>query len=461
MTRRFHAPEGCADFQRATAWSRRELLRVGGLGIAGLGLADLLHARARATDAPRSAAGFGKARSCILMFMWGGPSQLDTWDLKPDAPGEVRGEFRPIATSVPGISISEHFPLLATQANRYAIVRSMTHDDPAHLSSVHHVLTGRHALRVKSDADGPSRNDWPHIGSMLDTLRRRHHALPAFVSMPWLVSHPAAPGGMAPGQNAGWLGQAHDPFLVSGDPSRSDFRVVGLQESADLSLDRLRLRRDLLQQLHQADGLGGFQQQAFDMLTSPAAQRAFDLNKEAPATRDRYGRHIHGQCLLLARRLVEAGVPLVCVNWHQDGQNFWDTHGDNFRALKNRLMPPADRGFSALLADLEARGLLDETLLVWVGEFGRRPHITRSNAGREHWPACYSAVLAGGGIRGGQVHGRSDRVAAYPSENPVSPADLTATIYQALGVDPGKIIHDREGRPTRLTEGSQLVNLFA
>ena len=279
--------------------------------------------------------------------------------------------------------------------------------------------------------------------------------------------HPAAPGGTAPGQHAGWLGQACDPFVVTGDPNAANFRVSGLDLVDGVSSDRIAARQALLGQLNSAVGgpsiagsFGTMQERAFDMLTSSAVQRAFDIRQERDAVRDRYGRHIHGQGLLLARRLIEAGVSLVCVNWHQDNQNFWDTHGNNFNRLKNDLMPPTDRGFSALLEDLSDRGLLDETLLVWVGEFGRRPRISRDNAGREHWPWCASAVLAGGGIRGGQVYGRSDSQAAYPSENPVSPADVTATIYHALGIPADLILHDREDRPVRLTEGSPISPLF-
>lgn len=454
---------------------RRELLQLGGLGVFGLSLSDLLAARqlsaAEAGVAARpgglfaDAPGFGKAKACILMFLWGGPSQLETWDLKPEAPDEVRGEFKPIDTSVPTIRISEHFPLLARLADRYAIVRSLTHDDPAHLSSVHHVMTGRHAPKVKSDAEPPSRNDWPHVGSVLSRLRGAAGPLPPFVTLPWSVMHPAAPGGTAPGQHGGWLGPAYDPFLVTGDPNAANFRVSGLDLVDGVSNARIDARHALLDHLNRAipsigNSFGNLQERAFDMLTSTAVRDAFDLRQEPDAVRDRYGRHIHGQGLLMARRLVEAGVSLVCVNWHQDGHNFWDTHGDNFRRLKNDLMPPSDRGFSALLEDLSARGLLDETLLVWVGEFGRRPQITRDNAGREHWPWCASAVLAGGGIRGGQVYGRSDAQAAYPAENPVSPADVTATIYHALGIPADMLLHDRENRPVRLTEGNPIAPLF-
>jgi hypothetical protein len=450
----------CLD-ERTT---RRELLRVGALGLCGLGLSDLFaHSAARGAD-NRAHGSFGRAKACIFMFMWGGPSQLDTWDPKPDAPDEVRGEFKPIDTRVPGVHISEHFPRLAGLADRYAIIRSMTHDDPAHLSSVHHVLTGRHAPKVNSDADPPSRKDSPHLGSALAYLRPAKSTVPPFVTMPWIVSHPAAPGGMAPGQNAGWLGQLYDPFVVSAEPDAATFQLPGLRPAADVSVARLEGRKTLLAQLDDLRSLAancsGLQQRALDLLSSPKLQRAFALEQEPAAVRDRYGRHIHGRCLLLARRLIEAGARLVEVNWHQDHQAFWDTHGNNFKRLKNQLMPPADQGFSALIEDLEQRGLLDETLLVWVGEFGRRPKITRGNAGREHHPQCYSAVLAGGGIQGGQVYGSSNRLASYPDDKPVSPADLTATIYHALGVAPDLVLRDREGRSVSLTEGSAVTSLF-
>jgi hypothetical protein len=454
----------CPDLLHARPITRRDLLRVGGASVLGLGLADLLAATARAKGS--GPASFGKAKACIVLFMWGGPSQLDTWDPKPDAPAEVRGEFRPIATSVPGIQISEHFPRLARQAHRYAIVRSMTHDDPAHLSSVHHILTGRHAPKVKSDADPPSRKDSPHVGSVLAYLRPTKLAIPPFVTMPWLVSHPAAPGGIAPGQNAGWLGQAFDPFVVTADPNRANmFGVPGLKRASDISKSRLDGRTRLLAELDDLRTSAGnysvFQQRALALVGSARTRQAFALDREPASVRDRYGRGIHGQCLLLARRLIEAGARLVEVNWHQDHHTFWDTHGDNFNRLKRDLMPPADQGFAALLDDLAQRGMLDETLIVWVGEFGRHPVITRNNAGREHHPWCYSAVLAGGGLRGGQVYGKSDRTTAFPAENPVSPSDLTATIYHALGIKPEMCLQNREGRLVQLTEGSPVLPLFS
>jgi len=419
----------------------------------GLGLSTIL-------GRPASAAGRPNAKSVILLFMWGGPSHLDTWDPKPNAPAEVRGAFQSIATAVPGLRIGEHFPKLATLANKYAVVRSMNHTDPAHLSPVHHLMTGRLAAKVNSDADGASRSDAPCLGAVVQKFLPTTNAIPAAVTLPWAVSHPSAPGGTAPGQNAGWLGAAYDPFLVTGDPNSPKFQVPGLAAAADVPSDRLQGRAELARRLgrdSQSDH-SNLQAKAMDLLLAPAVSRAFDLSAEKPATRDRYGRHPHGQSCLLARRLIEAGTRLVTVNWPDDGRAFWDTHGDNFPSLKTRLMPPADVAFSALLEDLSGRGLLDETLVVWVGEFGRTPRV--ENGGRQHWSQCYSAVLAGGGIRGGAVYGSSDRIGAHPAEKPVSPPDLTATIHHALGIDPETPIADRLGRELLLTEGKPLKSLF-
>lgn len=465
----------CDGFLASSQMSRRAALEAGSVTAAGLGLSQLWTGRASAAlqDAvspARHRPGFGKAKHCILVFMWGGPSQLDTWDLKPDAPAEVRGEFKPIETVTPGVFISEHFPRLARLSDQYAIVRSLTHDDPAHLSSAHHILTGHYAPKRFSDADPPSRADWPHIGSVMARLRPSDGAVPSFVAMPWTVMHPAAPGGRAPGQTGGWLGSRLDPMTV-GDPSDPKFKVDGFSLPADLDADRFADRRQLLANADNAPTetdwrsssageWSGLTARAFDLLSGQAAQQAFDLTREAESVRDRYGRNTHGQSLLMARRLVEAGVALVTVNWQNDGQNFWDTHGDNFNHLKNRLMPPADQGLSALLEDLKSRGLLEETLVVWIGEFGRRPHITREHAGREHWPRCFSAVLAGGGIRGGTVYGSSDRIAAFPNENPTSPSDITSTMYYALGVDEEAVLFDRQDVPKRIWGGRALESLF-
>lgn len=453
---------GCDGF-RSGRLSRRDVLQAGALAWAGLTLPGLLGSRAAGATI-----GTGRARSCILVFAWGGPSQLDTWDPKPDAPEDIRGEFQAIETSLPGVRISEHFPRLARLVDRLTIIRSMTHDDPAHLSSVHYQQTGHLAPRPYSDADGPSANDWPHLGATIAKVRSRSDGLPPSVILPWIVSHPAAPGGKAPGQHGGWLGKSFDPFLVEGDPNATDFRIDGLGLPPGLGPDRMIDRRRWLDRIEESRHTASssdptwsrYRTQAFETLLSAEARGAFQIAEEPDAVRDRYGRNIHGQCLLMARRLVEKGVGLVTVNWHNDGHAFWDTHGDNFNQLKNRLMPPTDQGLSALLEDLEVRGLLDETLVVWVGEFGRAPRITRANAGREHWPRCYSAVLAGGGVRSGYIHGSSDRWAAYPASDPVSPGDLVATILLALGIDPAGEVIDPIGRPQPISRGTPLHDVF-
>jgi hypothetical protein len=458
---------GCSGFRRSGP-TRREAIRAGALAMTGLAMPELFRGRAMAASSTAMGPGFGRAKSCLLIFMWGGPSQLDTWDPKPDAPVQVRGDFKSIATKVPGIRISEHFPRLASQTHRLAIIRSMTHDDPAHLSSAHRLLTGHLAPRPYSDAAPPSPQDWPHLGSIVAKLHPSHGSLPASVTMPWTVAHPAAPGGRAPGQTAGWLGKTFDPMAIEGDPNVAGFEVGGLSLPTGVDLGRMTGRRSLLEHLGSPaiDGKGpgswsGYQGRALDSLVSAEARGAFQIEREDPKLRDAYGRHIHGQCLLLGRRLIEAGVPLVTVNWHNDGQNFWDTHGDNFNQLKNRLMPPADQGFSALLDDMSARGLLDETLVVWVGEFGRTPKTTNGGTGREHWPRCYSAVMAGGGVAPGRVYGSSDRFAAFPASDPVNPDDLGATILHALGINPAQEVEDNLGRPLRINNGRPVTSLFA
>ncbi|MGH7199945.1 MAG: DUF1501 domain-containing protein [Planctomycetaceae bacterium] len=446
--------------------TRRAVLRAGSVGALGLGLPALLQHRARAEA---GADGFGRAKACIFLFMWGGPSQLDTFDPKPDAPQEVRGPFQPIATAIPGVQFSELFTRTAALADRLAVIRSLTHNDPAHLSSAHCTLTGQKAPVFPSDAVPPSDRDSPHLGSILARARGGRNGLPPFVTMPWLAYHPAAPGGRAPGQHGGWLGHKYDPLLIEGDPSRPDWKVPALSLMDHVSTQRLLGRGELLEQLDQQrralDSVGvasmsEFQQQAFGLLTAPAVREAFDLGREPDGVRDRYGRNIHGQCVLLARRLVERGVSLVSVNWHDDGKAFWDTHGNNFERLKNDLVPPADQALTALLEDLESRGLLGETIVAWVGEFGRKPQITAGNAGREHHPHCYSGLLAGGGIRGGALHGRSDGTAGYPAESPVSPEDYAATLLHALGFHEHAAFPDALGRPRPIYAGTPIRPLF-
>jgi hypothetical protein len=457
----------CSGFQRFLNGNRRQILQAGALSMFGLGLERSLNPAFGVSSGALPV----RAKRCIFLFMWGGPSQLDTFDMKPDAPAEIRGEFKPISTAVPGVQICEHFSKLSKLTDRFTILRSLAHDDPAHLSSGHATLTGNPAPVLKSDAAPPSEKDSPHLGGLVTKLRPNTDGIPSFVAMPWKAFHPAAPGGEAPGQHGGWLGPSYSGALLQGDLNHPEWKPQAFSLPAEMTLDRLESRSHLLKILegqrssfHRVAETGALnlqQIQAFEMLSSPKVKRAFYLSQESSETRDRYGRNIHGQCVLMARRLIEHGVSLVSVNWHNDGQNFWDTHGNNFNRLKNDLIPPADAALSALIEDLEARGMLDDTIIAWVGEFGRKPQITAANAGREHWPYCYSGILAGGGIAKGAVYGASDRHAAYPSRNPVSPQDYAATILHQMGISPDDTLLDRENRPHRISTGKPILDIVA
>ncbi len=467
MSRDPSTSASCREFHALSRMSRRSVLTAGASGLLGLGLQQLLAAQAAATT--NAAPGFGKAKRCIFLFMWGGPSQLDTFDMKPSAPDNIRGPFKPISTQVPGLHISEHFQRMSPIMDKVAVIRSLAHDDPAHLSSGHATVTGQLAPVLKSDKDPPSSKDSPHIGSVMSKLFPAPPTLPSFVMLPWKAYHPSAPGGQAPGQHGGWLGSAYDPLLVGGDPNDAKWQVPALKLQDGVTpellanryalLKELDLQRSELDRAASVERLTGHQAKAVNLLSSSEVREAFDLSQEPSALRDRYGRNIHGQCVLLARRLVERGVPIVNVNWHNDGQNFWDTHGNNFNRLKNDLIPPADQALAALLTDLAERGMLDDTLIAWVGEFGRKPQIS-NGTGREHWPYCYSGLLAGGGISGGAVYGASDAHAAYPASNPVSPQDYAATMLHALGVPPDQMLASADTRPHRVYGGKPIDALF-
>lgn len=455
---------------------RRELLRVGSLSLLGLGLPECLAAQTTAASAGSRAGSFGRAKACILLFMWGGPAQQDTWDLKPHAPVEIRGEFKPISTRVPGIQICEHFPQLAQRTDKLAIIRSMTHGNGDHTAATHYLLTGQGPPRAVD-----RQQQWPHMGSVLARLGRDAGALPPFVSMrPKLENDVPRFVEQSQGQFAGWLGPLYDPFTIDQDPSRNDYQIGELSIRPELSIDRMvhrkQLAADLERQLHvTGDAYQSWDQntrRAFDLLTASAQKRgAFSLDEEPPEVRQRYGLNPHGQSVLQARRLVERGVPLVTVFWPNDGIKnvsvYWDTHSRNFVDLKERLMPVADQAFSALLDDLSDRGMLDETLVIWTGEFGRTPKVGQVSSdagagrdGRDHWPNCFTTVLAGGGIRGGAVYGSSDAHAAYPRENATAPADLIATVYHALGVAENQIVPDMNGRPHFVRPGKAIESLF-
>jgi hypothetical protein len=461
-------PTGLAH-QHRIGINRRDLLQVGYSGLLGIGLSSLLDGRVDAAQATGPAASGARApKSVILIFLTGAPSHIDMFDLKPDAPADIRGEFRPIATRAPGIMICEHLPRLAAQADKFAIVRSLAHRDNNHLVATHHLLTGHQQPGAFFDKVA-SRDDWPNYASALDYLRPRSDGLPTGVNLAtFLMQGPLT----WPGQHAGFLGPRHDPWQIARDPGAADFGMDSLRPAEGIDVTRLGDRAALL---HEVDGqqawladqaaaqrLSDQQRLAFSILASGRIARAFAMDQEPTAVRDRYGRHLFGQSLLLARRLVEAGVPVVQAN--MGAAQTWDTHSNNFPALRERLLPPLDRGVAALLADLESRGLLEETLVVLLGEFGRTPRISTVGAnatpGRDHWAPCFFGLFAGAGVRGGQVIGSSDRIGAYPSTTPYSPDDVGATVYRVLGVDPAAEVRDRQGRPVQLNRGEVIQALF-
>ena len=448
--------------------SRRRFLRRIGLGTLGLSLTDFLAARqsvtANANPPPR------RVRACIVLYCWGGMSHHETWDPKPDAPAEYRGEFRPIATAVPGIRVGEHMPLLAQHTDKLAIIRSIHHRSSAHGKGMYWNWTG-HAPPAPEAAVNlpPSRTDWPSLGAMVSRFRRAPAGFPSAVQLPYpMVDNNT----LQAGENAGWLGQSYDPIIVRPDRGRPyggvsrDLGALVFNPAAGVVTPRLRARQSLTGMLDHGfaapvnPSFENCSQMASDILTSSRVQAAFNLDLEPIALRQRYGEHICGQSVLLARRLLDAGVPMatvICAAGDLNGSSgdMWDTHGNNFVRLRRDLLPPFDAAASALLADLADRGQLDETLVVILTEFGRTPRINGS-AGRDHYPLCYSVVLAGGGIRGGQVYGASDRLGALPADRPCNPGDLHATIFHALGIPLDATLADQAGRSFPVTEGRVL-----
>lgn len=447
--------------------TRRDWLRIGSLGLFGLTLPALLQARANAAPA----ASIGRAKSCIVLCFLGGPPQHETWDPKPMAPVEIRGDLRPIASVVPGIQVGELMPRTAAQIDKIAILRGVATNDNAHSSSGYYMTTGYPHLPVGVENAKPGApNDWPCLGALVKRVRRGPGGLPAAITLP---EQSANDGNLTwPGQDAGFLGRTSDPWLLNCDPAAPVFRIDGLALPADVPNSRFDGRCSLLQQVNQRlDGmvrtgnLGSFnnqQHQAIDLISASRSRRAFDLHEEPTAVRDRYGRTKFGQSVLLARRMVEAGVPLIRVNWSRVpgalNNGHWDTHSRNTDALK-QLMPIMDQTYSALLDDLSQRGLLDETLVVWMAEFGRTPRINGSG-GRDHWGRVFSVALAGGGIRGGVVHGSSDSIAGSPRDGRVLPQDLLSTIFHCLGVPADAEFHDAVGRPIPLTRGDVIRQII-
>jgi hypothetical protein len=446
--------------------NRREWLRIGALSSIGVTLPQLLSAAGPAkSEGPH----FGRAKSCIVCFLFGAPAHQDIWDLKPDASDDVRGPFQPISTSVPGTFFGEHIPRTAKLAHRFALVRSVTHPDSTHTVAMHYMLSGQRHRRPNTNPTNLP-DDFPCYGAVVNRFRPSSTPLPAGISLN-SPGNEIPSGHIFPGFFAGMLGHGYDPMFVTANPASKNFDPIpiarGMPRERFLEREHLLNRFDRLKRsLDSVDSVRSatsFQEKAFSLISSPAAIRAFDLESEKPTVREPFGMTSFGQGCLLARRLVEAGVRLVTVNWSRDYQagiaDHWDTHAQNFVQHKDKLLPAFDRGYSALLEDLRERGLLDETLVVVLAEFGRTPKINTS-AGRDHWPGCFSITLAGAGIRGGLVHGASDHIAAYPSRDPVSPEQVAATIYHALGIAPSTEVIDHSGRPLPIATARPLHALF-
>jgi Protein of unknown function (DUF1501) len=460
------------DFHRDSkvSASRREMLRVGGLSLLGLSLSELLRGQARAVERPgRPLASFGKAKSCIVIFLKGGPSQLDTFDMKPDAPAEIRGEFRPIPTNVPQMQVCELLPLLARQASKFTVARTVCHADNNHASAAYEITTGNAYPRPTNLSGKGTRDDHPHFGSAVAAVEAARCPVSPFAMVPQYL---VVDGEFRSGQSAGFLGSRHDPLVPGGDPSRPDFKPVDLGLGASFAPEQLRNRRLLLESVNEHfrrlekdsafQGVDANYRKAFAVLESGLTSQALDIRREPASIRENYGRNFFGQSLLLARRLIEAGVRLVHVNCMSSifgGLENWDTHKDNFRLLKQPLLPRADRGVAALLDDLSVRGLLSETLVVVTGEFGRTPHVN-DGAGRDHWSSAFSVLLAGAGIPGGRHYGTTDKHGAYPIDKPIRSGQLAATIFHALGIDSNFRVPTLLGRPWQLSTETPVLELF-
>jgi hypothetical protein len=462
--------------------TRREALQIGGAGLFGLSLPQVLAAEEQAATFKNA-----RAKSVIFLFLFGGPSQLESFDMKPDAPSGIRGPFQPIRSRTPDLRICEHLSKTADISDKICVIRSMTHPHNDH-NACHYIQTGHKWTR--SAADGGDVNaretDWPSMGSVVEYLSRRapdahKRDLPDYIYLPNRLGH--LQGYDRTGQYAGWLGTAYNalatdiqkrntadnPYFRDMTEAELDFRIKGLASPDAISLDRLNGRKDLLTQFDDArrtmdrlqayENFDRLQQRALSLVTSEKMRKAFDINRESAKLRDRYGRHLFGQSCLMGRRMVEAGARFVTVAWDAPDGYSWDSHRSSAH-LEKHLLPGFDQAYSALIGDLENRGLLDETLVVAVGEMGRTPQGTKA-WGRGHWSHCFPCVLAGAGIRGGVAYGESDEHAAYPKHNPVSPEDLAKTIYWALGIDPNLFLPDREDRPTPIIEsGKPLTQLF-
>jgi len=444
--------------------NRRDWISAGTLSFLASGAIDQSLSVTQAAD---GLARFGTAKSCVIVFLFGGQGQQDTYDLKPEAPSEIRGEFSPTSTNVVGTQICEHLPSMAKIMDKVTIIRSMSHADFEHGSASYTALTG-HPHPLPGTNTPARKEDFPTYGAVVARLKPTERPVPsAAVLGP--VMHQGNRPPMA-GQNAGFLGQAFEPFRVDKDPNAQDFDVNELALPSEINAGRFDSRYDLLSRLErrlpavdrdgEIQGMSDLKRRAFGLLGSGRSRQAFDLNREAPVLRDTYGRHKFGQTMLLARRLVEAEVPLITVNWARSNREEWDTHAKNYPTMKDKLLPPFDQGLSAFISDLDDRGLLDSTMVIALGEFGRTPRINK-DAGRDHWPDVYSVLAAGGGVKRGAIVGASDQHAAFPMTDPIGPWDLSATMYHLLGIRSESHVVDRSGRPYSLTPGRVIPDLLS
>lgn len=459
--------------EQAAALHRRDLLRVGGAGMLGLTLPRLLEASDR--SAAEGRAPVARAKSVIFLFQWGGPSHVDTFDMKPDAPEGYRSLYKTIPTSVPGMHVCEHLPEMAKVMHRVAQIRTLHHTMNNHNPAGYTALTGVEPpvddIRLRDSVDL-----YPAYGSVVDAVAGNTNRMPTFVSFP----HQISDGSVTPGQRASFLGQQHDPLFIPNDPNEASFELSQLSVPAGISMNQLADRRKLQKLINRqarsldestaARGLDAYYDRVLGMLNSPDVRSAFDLSKEPEPLREAYGRTTYGQSCLLARRLVESGVKFVSVYFSRSiggrskTSGGWDTHGFDdtrmYEILPEWHFPITDHTLPVLLNDLHDRGLLDSTLVLWMGEFGRTPKINK-NISRDHWPRCYTALLAGGGVQGGAVYGASDRVGAYPDRDPVTTGDLAATMYTLLGIDPTIEVHDKLNRPLPIAQGRPVTQLFS
>ncbi len=464
--------------------SRRELMRIGGAGLIGLNLPDFLSMQARAaTPAKSEPKTSGRAKSVVLVFLQGGPSHIDIWDPKPDAPANIRGEFKAIKTKVDGIQVSETMPMLADQMDKITLIRSMSYTPAGlfnHTAAIYQMMTGWAPDKVSPSGqlEPPSPRDFPHMGCQIARMMPPEGPMLPFVEMPRPLQESNVIG---KGGAAGFLGKAHDPYRLYQDPNK-EIRLDDLTLRPEVSPERLKDRFTLLKGINgsmkeldkavNSYALTEYYEKAYDLVLSGKARDAFDLSKENDKVRDRYGRTTFGQGALLTRRLIEAGTRFVQLNWPAVANgnpevDAWDTHAANFGPLKNLHCPVLDRGLSALIEDMDQRGLFKDTLLVAIGEFGRSPKLgvstsgnTNSPDGRDHWPYCYTGVIAGAGIKRGVMYGKSDAQGSSPADNPVHPTELVATIYHALGIDPEMEILNDLKQPRKLVEGKPVYGLF-